>query len=269
MENNGNLHPRVNREISYNSSPTLASFALPDVGHKVPASVATDVQTQEDEISSNLSELISNLPSKVYENCQRTARVIMLSELEKTVMKSKKLKLELSKKLQEFLPHKRDSDSTGEYTGKTKYFKSLHYSRVRIGQRNFINNILLNPIFKEKFQEIFKEQVYENCEKARKNENSQVSFEKRKQIIMAVINQYQNKFFNFYKGQKKQMTEEIKEDIVVKQEQEVPEQQQGFMTQILIGEEHQSMCMFIVPIVPIPLHPPEYEYYQRSRMMNF
>jgi hypothetical protein len=99
MENNGNLHPRVNREISYNSSPTLASFAFPDVGHKVPASVATDVQTQEDEISSNLSELISNLPSKVYENCQRTARVIMLSELEKTVMKSKKLKLELSKKL--------------------------------------------------------------------------------------------------------------------------------------------------------------------------
>lgn len=87
---------------------------------------------------------------------------------------------------------------------------------------------------------------------------------------MAVINQYQNKFYNFYKGLKKERTEEIKEEIAVKQEQEVPEHQQGFMTQLLIGEEHQSaMCMFIVPIVPIPLHPPEYEYYQQSRMMNF
>lgn len=35
---------------------------------------------------------------------------------------------------------------------------------------------------------------------------------------MAVINQYQNKFSNFYKGLKKERTEEIKEEIAVKQE---------------------------------------------------
>ena len=72
-----------------------------------------------------------------------------------------------------------------------------------------------------------------------------------------MINQYQNKFTNFYKAEKKQKAEEMIEVAMVKQEEQAMEQQQGFMNQMLMGDEH-GMCMFIVPIVPIPLHPSEY-----------
>ncbi len=94
---------------------------------------------------------MAKLPGKVFENCQRTARVIMLTELEKFVYKSKKLKNELAKQLEQFLPKNNIHEVLGDYTGKTGYFRSIHYSRVRIGQRSFIKNILLNPVFKDKF----------------------------------------------------------------------------------------------------------------------
>lgn len=75
------------------------------------------------------------------------------------------------KQLKPYLPLKKKNENlkSEDYTGKTGYYMSLHYSRVRIGQRNFINNILLNPIFMERLQEIFKEEIYIKSEKARRN----------------------------------------------------------------------------------------------------
>ena len=47
---------------------------------KPQTSIASTVLSHShDETLSNISALIASLPNKVYENCQRTARVIMLS----------------------------------------------------------------------------------------------------------------------------------------------------------------------------------------------
>lgn len=85
------------------------------------------------------------------------------------------------------MPEKAKLEDYSEYNSQADYFKSLHYSRVRVGQRYFLSAILLNPIFREKFELIFKQQSYNNCDIARKNENSKVPFAKRKSIINEII----------------------------------------------------------------------------------
>ena len=104
------------------------------------------------------------------------------------------MKLEFSKKLESYLPQKAKLEDYSEYNSQANYFKSLHYSRVRVGQRYFMSAILLNPIFREKFETIFRLQSYEDCDIARKNENSKVPFSKRKAIISEIISQYQRAF---------------------------------------------------------------------------
>ena len=133
------------------------------------------------------------LPAKVLENCQRTGRVIIISELEKRVNKEKKDKMELHKILSEFLPKQVDEESGSFYDGK-KYYKSLNYSRVRIGHKQFIKKILNNPVFHKPLTEIFESDSLYGSDKARKNERSPISFEQRKAILEKVLLDYKIKF---------------------------------------------------------------------------
>lgn len=133
------------------------------------------------------------LPAKVLENCQRTGRVIIISELEKRLNKDKKHKMELHKILSEFVP-KRIDEEVGEYAENKKYYQSVNYSRVRIGHKQFIKKILNNSIFHKFLTEIFDSDSLYSSQKARKNERSPISFEKRKQILEKVLLDYKAKF---------------------------------------------------------------------------
>lgn len=66
MDNYGNIQPNPNRDFPIFPSSVLPPSVPSETDLKRPASVATDAHTQEDDLSTNLSELISNLPSKVY-----------------------------------------------------------------------------------------------------------------------------------------------------------------------------------------------------------
>lgn len=72
----------------------------------------------------DFSNKASGLPNKVFENCQRTSRVVILSKLQKLLNKDKKLKIEFSKILQSYLGNKYDGDNSCEYSIKKGYYDS-------------------------------------------------------------------------------------------------------------------------------------------------
>lgn len=127
------------------------------------------------------------------ENCQRTGRVVIISELEKKVSKDKKLKQELIKVLSEFIPKPADPDGS-DYADCKKYYQSLNYSRVRIGHKQFIKKILSNLAFHSHLAQIFDSKALYNSNKARKNEKSPIEFEERKKILEKVLLDYRDKF---------------------------------------------------------------------------
>ena len=49
------------------------------------------------------------------------------------------------------MPEKVKLEDCSEYNSQANYFRTLNYSRVRVGQRYFMSAILLNIIFREKF----------------------------------------------------------------------------------------------------------------------
>ena len=194
------------------------------------------------------------LPAKVLENCQRTARVIIISELEKRLNKDKKYRTELHKILCEFLP-KRMDEEMGDYSESKKYYQSLNYSRVRIGHKQFIKKILNNSVFQKLLAQIFDSESLYNSQKARKNERSPISFEKRKQILEKVLLDYKAKFLCF--NQKQECFNEsstILESFHNIEEKEVI--------------ELPAPTMKIFPLIPIPLKPTEYSKYMASQLLG-
>ena len=118
-----------------------------------------------------LTELRRQYEPKILENCQRTVRVILISELDKRLASKKHQKRELDAILSHYVPLKRDADSDDEYTKnyQGKYYQTTNYSRVKIGQKYFEKKILFNPLFREEFVEIFSTGELANSDKPRKN----------------------------------------------------------------------------------------------------
>ena len=112
---------------------------------------------------------LEHLPAKVFENCQRTGGVIIISELEKKLNREKRSKMELHKILSEFLPKRMEEEGVDYSEGK-KYYQSVNYSRVRIGHKHFIKKILNNSLFHKFLTEIFDSDTIYQSQKARKNE---------------------------------------------------------------------------------------------------
>lgn len=172
-------------------NPTVQMSQSPAPRGGNPANTSS---TNHGRISGGLETYVSGLPPKVLENCQRTGRVIIISELERKLSKDKKQKMELQRVLSEFVPKFQDPE-TGEYSENKKYYQSLNYSRVRIGHKQFIKKILSNTSFQKPLTEIFDSENLYNSEKARKNERSPISFEERKRILQVVLLDYKGKFF--------------------------------------------------------------------------
>ena len=68
-----------------------------------------------------------------------------------------------------------DEEFERQYSG--KYYKSLNYSRVKMGQKVFEKEILFNSLFREDLMEIFQKPELFESTKPRKNERSKISFE--------------------------------------------------------------------------------------------
>lgn len=195
---------------------------------------------------------MDRLPAKVLENCQRTGRVVIISELEKRLNKDKKTKMELSKILSEFIPKPVEEEGV-DYSDSKKYYQSLNYSRVRIGHKQFIKKILNNSFFHKPLFDIFDSDNLYHSEKARKNERSPISFEERKKILQRVLQDYKAKFLALSQKQ------ECLNDLATNLESSHPMEEK---------EENVEITVPIfknIPIIPIPLMPVEYQNYRACR----
>lgn len=137
-----------------------------------------------------MAQLRKHYQPKILENCQRTARVILISELDKKLNPKRSLKQKLNQILSQFISEKKviySDDDDFERNSHGNYYHSVNYSRVKIGQKIFEKKILFNPLFKEEFEEIFRKGKIHQSDKPRKNERSKITFEERKKILEKIL----------------------------------------------------------------------------------